>query len=173
MRDLHIVVVSSSVAKKSLTVTSACDLGVVCHIGLFLVHAVIAKGWHSPNTLTLAPDSFVPFRRSARSTTVVDNSRSAALTSEGGTVDGHSAIGLRNLLGSLRSHRSECAPSRKFWISSGGDLRGVPLVTFALRITASDGWETRTLADRLCPECLGALKVASSSGTSRSSTMRN
>ena len=32
---------------KGLTVTSACDLGVVCHVGLFLVHAVTAKGWHS------------------------------------------------------------------------------------------------------------------------------
>ena len=55
---------------KSLTVTSACDLGVMCHVGLFLVHAVTAKVWPSPNRLTHAPDSFVPFRRSARLTTV-------------------------------------------------------------------------------------------------------
>ena len=53
-----------------LTLTSACDLDVICHVDLFLLHAVIAKVWHSPNKLTHAPSSFVPFRRSARSTTV-------------------------------------------------------------------------------------------------------
>ena len=36
--------VPSSVAKENgLTVTSACDLGVVCHVGMFLVHAVIGE----------------------------------------------------------------------------------------------------------------------------------
>ena len=34
-------------AKEKVSVTSACDLGEACHLGLFLVHAVIAKGWHS------------------------------------------------------------------------------------------------------------------------------
>ena len=33
---------------KRLTDTSACDLGVVCHVGLFMVHAVIAKGLALP-----------------------------------------------------------------------------------------------------------------------------
>ena len=55
---------------EGLTVTSACDLAVVCHLGLCLLHAVIAKGWHSSNRLTHAPGFFVPFRRSPRSTTV-------------------------------------------------------------------------------------------------------
>ena len=39
VRNHHIVVASSSVAKESLTVTSACDLEVVYHVGLFRVHA--------------------------------------------------------------------------------------------------------------------------------------
>ena len=51
---------------EGLTVTCVCDLAVVCHLGLFLLHAVIAKGWHSSNRLTHAPGSFVPFRRSGR-----------------------------------------------------------------------------------------------------------
>ena len=29
---------------KGLTVTSACDLGETCHLGLYLLHAVIAQG---------------------------------------------------------------------------------------------------------------------------------
>ena len=33
---------------RGLTVTSACDLGVMCHLGLFPLHAITAKGWHSP-----------------------------------------------------------------------------------------------------------------------------
>ena len=61
---------------EELSVTSACDIGAVCHVGLFLLHAVMAKGWPSSslptlsNRLTHAPGSFVPFRRSVRSTTV-------------------------------------------------------------------------------------------------------
>ena len=60
-----------------LSVTSACDIGALCHVGLFLLHAVMAKGWRPSSSLptlssrlTHAPGSFVPFRRSARSTTV-------------------------------------------------------------------------------------------------------
>ena len=52
-----------------LTVTSACDLGVVWHVGLCPVHAVIAKAWRSPNRVTHAPDSFISCRHPARSTT--------------------------------------------------------------------------------------------------------
>ena len=54
---------------EGLSVTSACDIGAVCHVGLFLLHAVMAKGWPSSslptlsNRLTHAPGSFVPFRR--------------------------------------------------------------------------------------------------------------
>ena len=55
---------------KGLTVTSACDLGEACYLALFLLHAVMAKGWHSNNRLTHAPTSIIAFRRSARSTTV-------------------------------------------------------------------------------------------------------
>ena len=29
---------------KGLTVTSACDLGEACHLGLYLLHAVMAQG---------------------------------------------------------------------------------------------------------------------------------
>ena len=29
---------------KGLTVASACDLGEMCHLGLYLLHAVIARG---------------------------------------------------------------------------------------------------------------------------------
>ena len=51
-------------------VTSVCDLGVVFHLGLFLSQAVTINGWHTRNKLTQAPASFVPFRRSERSTTI-------------------------------------------------------------------------------------------------------
>ena len=34
-------------AKEKVSVTSACDLGEACHLGLFLVHAIIANWWHS------------------------------------------------------------------------------------------------------------------------------
>ena len=57
MRDLHIVVVSSSVAKEK--VSRSRPLGVVCHVALFLLHAIIAKGWHPSNRLKHAPGSFV------------------------------------------------------------------------------------------------------------------
>ena len=42
---------------KGPTATSACDLGEVCHLGLCLLHAIIAKGWHSPNRLTHVPSA--------------------------------------------------------------------------------------------------------------------
>ena len=44
---------------KGLTVTSACDLGVMCLLGLFLLHAITAKGWHSTDRLTHAQGNSV------------------------------------------------------------------------------------------------------------------
>ena len=34
--------------RRCLTVTSTCDLGVMCHLSLIPLHAITAKGWHSP-----------------------------------------------------------------------------------------------------------------------------
>ena len=54
---------------KGLTVTSACDLGEKCHLGLFLLHAVIAQGsGHFTNWLTACNQ--VSSLLSAQSTTV-------------------------------------------------------------------------------------------------------
>ena len=55
---------------QSLTVTSACDLGKACHLGLYLLHAVTAKVWHSPYKPTHAPSSIIAFNRSSGSTTI-------------------------------------------------------------------------------------------------------
>ena len=37
---------------KGLTVTSACDLGEMCHLGLYLLHAVTAQGMALPERST-------------------------------------------------------------------------------------------------------------------------
>ena len=46
--------------RKGLTIMSGCDLGEMCHLGLYLLHAVIVQVV-VPNKLTHAPSSNIAF----------------------------------------------------------------------------------------------------------------
>ena len=49
------------ILEQGLTVKSACGPGEVCHLGPCLLHAIMAKVWHSPKRLMHAPGSIVAF----------------------------------------------------------------------------------------------------------------
>ena len=132
---------------KGLTVTCAWDLGEACHLGLCLLHAIIAKGWHSspPNTLTHAPSSNIAFRRLARSTTVELNS-SAFSTLRRAIRSGvrkHTLLRLQAVRFPLTSCHQQNRPSRPtFVIDHNFASTGTQLHAFVWR---SDGSGPRYL----------------------------